>query len=298
MKDIFKRHPKYAERRQDFESMPDNLWVRCPRCQELLYSREYESALSVCPKCKHHGRLTAAQRIDAVLDPDTFVERDAGLTSVDPLHFRSLGEVYADKLQQYCQRTGRSDAFVYGTGQIEGQDVIVGATEFAFCGGSMGAALGEKVVRAFELGEQDGRPVVLFSTGGGARMQEGVISLMQMAKTVAAIDRYHRTSLPYISVMVDPCLGGMTASYAMLGDINIAEPGAYIGFAGRRVIEQTMHQKLPPNAATAEFLLEHGMIDMVVPRAELRSSLSRLIRLLVSNNPALAAARELVGKPA
>lgn len=297
MKDIFKRHPRYAERPQDFASMPDNLWVRCPQCQELLYSKEYESALSVCPKCKHHGRLTAGQRIDTVVDPGTFVECDAGMGSVDPLSFESLGEVYGEKLQQYCARTGRSDSFVYGTGEIDGEGAVIGATEFAFCGGSMGAAMGEKIVRAFELGQREGLPVVLFSTGGGARMQEGVISLMQMAKTVAAIDRYQRSSLPYISVMADPCLGGMTASYAMLGDVNIAEPGAYIGFAGRRVIEQTMHQKLPPNAATAEFLLEHGMIDLVVPRAEMKGTLTRLIRVLVLGRRA-GQKRELVGDPA
>lgn len=296
MKEIFKRHPRYRVAPEDFSSLPENLWIRCPRCQELLYSKEYEQSLAVCPKCKHHGPVTAERRLEVTLDPGSFAERDAGMSSVDPLDFRSLGEVYAEKLRQYVERTGRNEAFVYGTGTIDGQSLVLGVTEFKFCGGSMGSAFGEKVVRAFELGRREGLPVVLISNGGGARMQEGVISLMQMAKTVAAIDHYKSTSLPFISVLTDPCLGGMTASYAMLGDVNIAEPGAYIGFAGRRVIEQTMHQKLPQNAATAEFLLEHGMVDIVSPRAELRPLLGRLIALLVTANPART--RELVAHSA
>jgi acetyl-CoA carboxylase carboxyl transferase subunit beta len=208
------------------------------------------------------------------------------LRSSDPLTIHSLGEPYAAKLAQYAEQAGTNEAFIYGTGTIDGLEVVIGATEFRFCGGAMGAAFGEKVARAVELAHRRRAPLVLFSNGGGARMQEGAISLLQMAKTIAALDRFKESGLPYFSVMTDPCLGGVTASYAMLGDVNIAEPGAYIGFAGRRVIEQTMRQKLPADAATAEFLQRHGMIDLVVPRPEIPGMLARLIRMYLTCNPA------------
>lgn len=293
MKEIFKRHPRYREAPQDFSSLPDNLWVRCPGCRELLYSKEYEQALWVCPKCRHHARISARDRIAITLDQGTFREADADMRSSDPLHFRSLGESYADKLGEYSKQSGANESFMYGTGRIEGQEVAFGVTEFKFGGGSMGAVFGEKLVRAIELAHRSSIPLVLISSGGGARMQEGAISLLQMAKTVAALDRFKDGGLPFISVMTDPCLGGMTASYAMLGDVNIAEPGAYVGFAGRRVIEQTMRQKLPPDAATAEFLQKHGMVDIVVARAEMRATLGRLIRLYVDANPTAARRPEL-----
>lgn len=293
MKEIFKRHPRYRVAPEDFSSMPDNLWVRCPNCQELLYTKEHEQALRVCSKCKYHFQLSARDRIVATLDPGSFEEYDAGLSSVDPLHFRSPGESYGEKLQQYAQRADANEAFIYGTGQIEGQGLVIGATEFKFAGASMGAAFGEKVARAIELAERNRVAAVIFSSGGGARMQEGTISLLQMAKTIAALDHYKASGLPYISVMTDPCLGGITASYAMLGDVNIAEPRAYIGFAGRRVIEQTMRQKLPADAATAEFLQQHGMIDAVVPRAEMRGVVSRLIHMYVACNPSVQERRPL-----
>lgn len=285
MKEIFRRHPRAGESADD-ASRKANLWIRCERCHELLYVKEHEQALRVCSKCKYHFQLSARDRISMTLDEHTFQEHSVGMRSSDPLQFYNLGERYVDKLAQYESRANSPEAFVYGTGRIDDQPVVIGATEFAFCGGSMGAVFGEKLVRAFELSGERSAPLVVFSTGGGARMQEGSISLLQMAKTVAALDRFRSTGLPFISVMTDPCLGGMTASYAMLGDVNIAEPRAYIGFAGRRVIEQTMRQKLPHDAATAEFLQQHGMIDMVVPRAELSSTLARLIRLLVTCNPA------------
>jgi acetyl-CoA carboxylase carboxyl transferase subunit beta len=284
MKEILKRHPRYREAPQEFAGMPDNLWVRCPRCRELLYAKEQEQAGKVCSKCKFHFQITAYERLDLTLDGGTFQEHDKGLCAADPLNFRSLGEAYVEKLRDYAERAGTNEAFVYGMGTIQGQDVVVGATEFQFCGGSMGAAFGEKVARAIELGGHEGLPVVLFSNSGGARMQEGAISLLQMAKTVAVLDRYKASGLPYISVMSDPCLGGTTASFAMLGDVNIAEPAAYIGFAGRRVIEQTMRQKLPADAATAEFLVQHGMIDMVVPRAELPGVIARLLRIYMARS--------------
>jgi len=286
MKDIFKRHPRYAAAPDDFQSLPENLWTRCPQCKELLYTKELEQADGVCSKCKYHFQLSARERLAATLDPDSFEERDSGVRSSDPLSFESLGDTYADKLEEYTARAGANDAFIYGTGRIEGQPVVIGVTEFRFGGGTMGSAYGEKLTRAIELAEQQCLPLVVFSSGGGARMQEGAISLLQMAKTVAALDRFKAKGQPFFSVLVDPCLGGITASYAMLGDVNIAEPGAYIGFAGRRVIEQTMRQKLPQDAATAEFLLQHGMIDIVVPRPELSSVLERLIRLYVPANPA------------
>jgi acetyl-CoA carboxylase carboxyl transferase subunit beta len=276
MKEIFRRHPRAAEQ---FEKSADNLWVRCPRCRELLYSRELEQSLWVCSKCKYHYPIAARQRIDITVDADSFEELDPRMSSVDPLHFQSLGETYAEKLQQYRDRADADEAFIYGTAGIDGQQVAIGASEFQFSGGSMGAVCGEKVTRAIELAIERQIPLILFSTGGGARMQEGTISLLQMAKTIAALDRLKDRVLPFFSVMTDPCLGGITASYAMLGDVNIAEPGAYIGFAGRRVIEQTMRQKLPANAATSEFLLKHGMLDLVTQRSEIPGILARLLKL-------------------
>jgi len=286
MKEIFKRHPRYGSSPEKFESMPENLWIRCPRCRELLYAREHEQALRVCSKCKYHFKISAHERVAITLDPDTFWEYDQGMLSVDPLHFSSLGESYATKLKQYGERAESQESFIYGSGQIDGLDVVLGVSEFDFAGGSMGAVFGEKLARAIELAERGGLPLLVFSNGGGARMQEGAISLLQMAKTVAALDRFKDAGLPFLSLMTDPCLGGMTASYAMLGDVNIAEPGAYIGFAGRRVIEQTIRQKLPQDAATAEFLQKHGMIDLVLNRGDIPQVVARLIRLYVTCNPA------------
>ncbi|HEX8918774.1 MAG TPA: acetyl-CoA carboxylase carboxyltransferase subunit beta, partial [Chloroflexota bacterium] len=247
--------------------------------------------------CKYHFPISARERITLTLDPDSFNEYDTDIQSTDPLEFRSRGEAYSSKLEQYAERTGSKEAFRFGTGSIEGLPLVLGVTEFGFCGGSMGAAFGEKVTRAIELAEREQLPLAIFSTSGGARMQEGVLSLLQMAKTIAALDHFKTTALPFFSVMHDPCLGGTTASYAMLGDVNIAEPGAYIGFAGRRVIEQTMRQKLPADAATAEFLQKHGMVDLVVPRSDLAATLARLIRLYVSGNVAIEG-HELVAQHA
>jgi acetyl-CoA carboxylase carboxyl transferase subunit beta len=297
MKEIFKRHPRYAHAPEDFSSLPDNLWVRCPRCQELLYAKEQEQALKVCSKCKYHFQLGARERIDMLVDKDSFQEYDPGIRSRDPLQFRSPGSSYAEKLSANSAEAGTTEAYLYGAATIDGQSVVLGVTEFSFLGGSMGAAVGEKVARAMDLARERGVPLVLVSSGGGARMQEGVVSLMQMAKTLAALDRLKDAGLPFFSIMVDPCLGGTTASYAMMGDVNIAEPGAYIGFAGRRVIEQTMRQKLPQDAATAEFLQRHGMIDLVVHRAELPATVGRLARLYLTCNPTRTE-RRLVGQPA
>lgn len=287
MKDIFKRHPRYGVAPEDFAESKDNLWERCPRCRELLYARELEQAQRVCSKCKYHFQIGARERLSLTLDADSFLEHDAALQSVNPLSFSTSAETYDQKLEQYAAQAGSAEAFVYGTGSIDGQRVVIGASDFRFCGGSMGAATGEKVTRAIELAYMSALPLVLFSTSGGARMQEGTLSLMQMAKTLAALDRLKEAGLPFLSVMTDPCVGGVTASYAMLGDVNVAEPRAYIGFAGRRVIEQTMRQKLPQDAATAEFLQQHGMVDLVVGRAEIPGILARLLRMYVACNPAL-----------
>jgi acetyl-CoA carboxylase carboxyl transferase subunit beta len=284
MKDIFKRHPRYPAQREQFEALPDNLWIRCPKCEELVYSNELESNLRVCPKCKYHFGLTARERIQVTLDDGSFTEYDFNMRSVDPLKFSALEGVYAEKLELYAQKAGTAESFLYGRGAIEGEPLVFGVTEFKYAGGSMGAVFGEKLVRAIELAEREALPLVTVSSGGGARMQEGTVSLMQMAKTVAALNRFKEQRLPYISIMVDPCLGGITASYAMLGDVNLAEPGAYIGFAGRRVIEQTMRQKLPQDAATSEFLLKHGMIDLVTPRADIPALLARLLRMYSNAN--------------
>ena len=284
MKEIFKRHPRYGAAPQDFEALPDNLWIRCPRCRELLYAKELEQTQRVCSKCKYHFQLSAHERIDATVDAGTFQQIGPNMRSVDPLHFESRGESYSDKLVQYSGQAESDESFIYGTAKIEDQDAVVGVTEFKFAGGSMGAVFGERLARAIEEAERRRIGLVVFSSGGGARMQEGTISLLQMAKTVAALDRLKEAGLPFISVMVDPCLGGMTASYAMLGDVNIGEPGAYIGFAGRRVIEQTMRQKLPQDAATSEFLLHHGMLDMVTQRSELSGIIGRLLRVYVACN--------------
>lgn len=282
MKEILKRASRSDTEAAQTEP-PDTLWIRCPRCKELLYTREHEQRLHVCSKCKYHFRVAAPERIALTLDAGTFRERDARMTSVDPLRFTIGGKSYADKLVDSVRSTGQIEAFLYGSGEIEGLPLVIGAMGIEFIGGSMGAVVGEKVARAIELAVSSRIPLVLFSTSGGARMQEGVVALMQMAKALSALEALHEERLPFISVMTDPCYGGVTASFAMSGDVNIAEPGAYVGFAGPRVIEQTTRQKLPPGAATAEFLRTHGMIDLVVPRSDMRPTLARLLRVYTLN---------------
>ncbi len=266
------RRPKYTSPQR--REMPSGLWAKCPRCQRLIYQKELERNLQVCPRCGHHHRLSAPERIAITLDPGSFVEFDAGLTSVDPLGF--VG--YAEKLEEARRRTGRAEAAVTGVGTVHGFRTVVAVLDFPFMGGSMGSVVGEKVARAAERALQQGLPLVTFSASGGARMQEGALALMQLAKTSAAVARLHQERLPYISVMCDPTTGGVTASFAFLGDLILAEPGALIGFAGRRVIEQTIGRRLPETFQTAEFCLEHGLIDMIGPRAQLRPQLGRLLR--------------------
>jgi len=275
------RKPKYAalQRRE----MPGGLWAKCPRCKNLIYQKELERNLQVCPKCGYHHRLSATDRIAVTLDPGSFVEFDAGLTSVDPLGFTD----YPEKLEEARRRTGRAEAAFTGMGALDGFRTIVAALDFFFMGGSMGSVVGEKVTRAAERALEQRLPLVIFSASGGARMQEGALSLMQLAKTSAAVARLHAERLPYISVMCDPTTGGVTASFAFLGDVILAEPGALIGFAGRRVIEQTIGRRLPEDFQTAEFCREHGLIDMIVPRDQLRPQLSRLLRFFGAPRVAL-----------
>lgn len=268
------RHPKGGSAQQ--RDIPASIWSKCPRCNNLVYRKELDRNLRVCPKCNYHHRLSAVERLEVTLDEGSFLEHESGLTSTDLLGF----EGYSARLSEARLKTGQAEAALVGEGLIEGRPTVVGALDFFFMGGSMGAMVGEKVTRAAERARQRQLPLVLFSASGGARMQEGVISLMQLAKTSAAIRRLHEAGLPLLSVMCDPTTGGVTASFAFLGDILLAEPGALIGFAGRRVIEQTIHRKLPAEFQTAEFCLQKGLIDLVVPRAEMRPTLGRLLGLL------------------
>ncbi|MCX7623170.1 MAG: acetyl-CoA carboxylase, carboxyltransferase subunit beta [Thermomicrobium sp.] len=260
--------------------VPDGLWLKCPRCRELVYSREFERNLSVCPRCNYHARLSARQRIASIADPGSFVEWDAELVAADPLGFRALDEPYPQKIQEARRRSGEREALVTGAATILGVPVALAVAEFGFLGASMGSVFGEKFARAAERAAADGRALVAFASSGGARMHEGVFSLFQMPKTIVAVEALASARLPFIAVLVDPCYGGVTASFATIADLILAEPGAMIGFAGPRVIEQVTRQKLPSGFQSAEFLLEHGMIDAIVPRQHLRDELARFVRLL------------------
>jgi acetyl-CoA carboxylase carboxyl transferase subunit beta len=286
MRNLFKDRPHFQRPHLPFRHrprVPANLWVRCEKCHELLYVREYEKNLRVCQNCEHHARVTARERIEQLLDPDSFVEEDAQLVAGDPLSFRSLDQSYPDKLDETRRKTGLPEALLCGRGLLEELTLRLVVCDFGFLGGSMGSAMGEKLVRAVERCLSEGLPLVSVCTSGGARMHEGIFALMQMAKTSAAVANLGEARLPFICVLTDPTTGGVTASWAGLGDVLIAEPGALVGFAGPRVIEQITKQKLPPDAQRAEFLLQHGMIDLVVPRRELRSTLARLVRLYRRN---------------
>jgi acetyl-CoA carboxylase carboxyl transferase subunit beta len=260
------------------------LWVRCEneRCRELLYVREFENNLKVCHKCQHHARLSARERIAQLVDQGSFVEHDPNLAPGDPLGFVASGETYARKLSDAAGRSGEREAAISGSATIEGMPLELVALDFAFMGASMGSVVGEKIARAAERAAKQRSALVTANASGGARMQEGIFGLMQMAKTVTALAQLGATRAPHISILADPTLGGVTASYAGVGDIIIAEQGALVGFAGPRVIEQITKQKLPPDAQRAAFLLEHGMVDLVVQRRELRQTLSRLVRLYAS----------------
>ena len=254
--------------------------MKCPGCSELLYNKDLAASLSVCGKCGHHFRMTAAERL-AMLFDGPWTEHDAGLVSTDPLGFTDT-KSYKDRLRAAAAATGVKEAVVTATGELEGMRVAVAAMEYGFIGGSMGVVVGEKIARAIERAIEQRMPVIVVSCSGGARMMEGALSLMQMAKTSAALARLDRAGLPFISVLTDPTTGGVTASFAMLGDLNIAEPKALIGFAGPRVIEQTIRQKLPEGFQRSEFLLEHGMVDIIVDRRELKAVIARALRFMVA----------------
>ncbi len=275
------RVPKEPRERRP-SKVPEGLWVKCESCQQILYNKELARNFKICPKCGYHFRLSAPERLRMLFDDEKYVELDGELRSADPLRFRD-SKRYRDRLKHYQETVGTSDAVVVGSGTMGGLPVIIGAMEFLFLGGSMGSVVGEKVTRAAERCLRERRPLVIVATSGGARMQEGILSLMQMAKISAALARLSEVSLPYISVMADPTTGGVTASFAMLGDLNIAEPNALIGFAGPRVIEQTIRQTLPEGFQRSEFLLEHGMLDFVVERPEMKKTLVRCLKLLGSS---------------
>ena len=259
--------------------VPEGLWVKCPGCAQILYNKDLATNLSVCQKCAHHFRLDAAARLRALLDEGVWQEHDAGLVSNDPLGFTDR-KPYVDRLREGQAATGLLDAVITATGAIEGLPVQIAAMEYGFIGGSMGVVVGEKIARAAERSIAGRQPLVVICCSGGARMMEGTLSLMQMAKISVALARLDRARVPYVAVLTDPTTGGVTASFAMLADVSIAEPGALIGFAGPRVIEQTIRQKLPDGFQRSEFLLEHGMLDMIVDRRELRATVARTLRFM------------------
>ena len=274
----FKKTRKPIEAKEKPSRVPEGLWVKCPGCAQAIYNKDLSANQSVCPKCTHHFRVNAAERLRMLFDGD-WVEHDRDLVSTDPLNFTDT-KPYKARLRAGAVATGVKDAVIVATGAIEGITTVVAAQEYAFIGGSMGVVVGEKITRAIERGLSSRWPVVVVSCSGGARMMEGALSLMQMAKVSAALARLDRAGIPFISVLTDPTTGGVTASFAMLGDVNIAEPKALIGFAGPRVIEQTIRQTLPDGFQRSEFLLAHGMIDMVVDRRELKGAIAKALRFM------------------
>lgn len=269
----FTRSPKP----QAESSIPEGLFDVCPKCKAHIYKEEYAEAFKVCPKCGHHERLTAQERIDLIVDKDTFREFNTDISPNDPLDFSDAKGTYAEKAAKARQNTGLNEAVVTGSGNIDGIRVVLAVMDFRFLGGSLASATGEKILLAAEHAHRMKRAFIVFSASGGARMHEGIVSLMQMAKTCAGIARLDDAGLPYISIMTDPTYGGVSASYATVGDVNLAEPGALIGFAGRRVIEQTIKEKLPDDFQTAEYLLEHGFLDAIVKRGDMKNYLRNLL---------------------
>jgi len=277
--DWFKRKKlqKETEYTRERLDIPGNLWVKCYKCGLPIYAKDLAANLKVCPKCGYHFKLTSGERIAQLFPDNSFKEINANLTSKNFLNFTDT-KSYTQRIEDTIMKSGLKDAIVTGLGKMDGLDVALGVMDFSFMGGSMGSVVGEKFARLVEAAVEKRAPVAVFSTSGGARMQESIMSLMQMAKTSAALGRLRENHLPYISVMTDPTTGGVSASFAMLGDINMAEPGALIGFAGPRVIEQTIRQKLPPGFQRSEFLEAHGMVDIVVERKILRETLVKIMR--------------------
>lgn len=271
-----KNQGRLANSNQDRLDIPGNLWVKCFKCGQALFSKDLDSNLKICPKCNYHFKLTYQERIKQVCDENTFKEIDQKIRSKDFLKFIDTLS-YAKRIQSSIAKSGINDAIITGIGKIGGHECALGVMDFSFMGGSMGSVVGEKIARLIEAAAENKLPVLIFSSSGGARMQEGIMSLMQMAKTSAALGRLRENSLPYISIITDPTTGGTSASFAMLGDINIAEPNALICFAGPRVIEQTIRQKLPAGFQRSEYLLAHGMLDIVSERKDLRNTLIKTI---------------------
>jgi acetyl-CoA carboxylase carboxyl transferase subunit beta len=260
-------------------TFPDGMWVKCPGCSETLLSKDVEANLQVCPKCGHHYRISARKRLEALLDGGVWQEFDADVTSIDFLEFKDA-KSYQERIDAALAKGGSKDAVICVEGTIEELPVQVSCFDFSFMGGSMGSVVGEKITRSIERGLQKSQPVIIISASGGARMQESILSLMQMAKTSAALAKLKGAGIPFVSLLTDPTTGGVTASFAMLGDVNIAEPKALIGFAGPRVIEQTIRQKLPEGFQRAEYLLDHGMVDAIIPRTEIRAKLASILKML------------------
>jgi acetyl-CoA carboxylase carboxyl transferase subunit beta len=269
------------EKREEIK-LSDDLWVKCKSCNEIIYRRVIERNLQVCPKCNYHFQIPSRQRIEGLADPGTFIEYDAHLASGDPLEFKDTKR-YSHRIKEVQESTGQTDAVVCGAARIEGQPAMLGVFEFSFMGGSLGSVVGEKVTRLIERAVEKKVGVIIFCASGGARMQEGILSLMQMAKTSAALAKLHEARLPYIGVLTDPTTGGVSASIGMLGDIILAEPKAMIGFAGPRVIKDTIRVELPDGFQRSEYLLEHGMVDIIVERKDLRHTLASLLEMLLPN---------------
>jgi acetyl-CoA carboxylase carboxyl transferase subunit beta len=264
--------------------IPDGLWIKCVTCKEIIYAKKLTEGNKICPKCGHHYRLSARERITMLCDEGTFRELDPDMVPGDPLEFVD-GVPYPEKQVRAKKKSGENEAVVTGVAEVDGLPFAIGVMDFAYMGGSMGSVVGEKITRVIEKGIELGIPVVTVSASGGVRMHEAIIGLMQMAKTSAALYKLQQANQPYISILTDPTTGGTTASFASLGDVIIAEPASLIGFAGPRVIKQTIRQDLPEGFQKAEFLLEHGIIDMVVPRTELKATLARILRYLTGNPP-------------
>jgi acetyl-CoA carboxylase carboxyl transferase subunit beta len=279
----FKREKKPIENPTPVEERrvrTEGMWTKCGACRAIIWKKDLQANWEVCPKCEHHFRLGSRKRLELLLDDEPYIELDAELASSDPLHFTDT-KPYAQRLKDAQHKLGMKDAILTAEGHLNGRPVICCSMEFGFIGGSMGAVVGEKVARAIDRALERKIPLIIVSCSGGARMMEGVVSLMQLAKVSAGLAKFDEAGLPFISILTDPTTGGVTASYAMLGDLNIAEPGALIGFAGPRVIEQTIRQKLPEGFQTAEFLLEHGFLDAVVPRKELKPYISQALNFFL-----------------
>ncbi len=288
--DWFKRK-KETLQAVDRKEMPDGLWVKCDECGEIIYKRELDKKLYVCPKCDYHFRIGSSEYIKILIDKGSFKEFNQNISSTDPLKFKD-SKKYSDRYKAATQKTGLTEAVVTGQGKIERIPVIMGIMDFSFLGGSMGSVVGEKVSRAADVALKEQKPFIIISASGGARMYEGVLSLMQMAKTSAKLALLAEANIPYISILTHPTTGGTTASYAMLGDVHIAEPRALIGFAGPRVIKQTIGQDLPDGFQRSEFLLEHGFIDAIIHRHEIKSRLAGMLRFFQHQNNNISKSQE------